>query len=256
MVFRDPSFGVQQMQATMRNIFLDERMRRRTKGQIAGRGFAMATKTSGPICFECNEPGHARRNCPNRQRKGHMAKKAKPAGATKWCSVHNTTTHSDEECYSQGAELPERTGKDFSACTHCMHRSTQSEDTHAKPTTTETHNETEKTEKADIDFSTTKTHSRVDSCTMLHAATEANALSRQLQLGLQHWWILELLRPCSTTASSRMDVSKKNARRPRSSTLLEKARFKALSLGSYTAPSNSTKNSNYPSSYKVSSCQD
>ncbi|CAB1099343.1 unnamed protein product [Ectocarpus sp. CCAP 1310/34] len=60
MVFRDPSFDVQQMQATMRNIFLDEQMRKRTKGQIAGRGFAMATKTSGPICFECNEPGHGK----------------------------------------------------------------------------------------------------------------------------------------------------------------------------------------------------
>ncbi|CAB1105509.1 unnamed protein product [Ectocarpus sp. CCAP 1310/34] len=65
-VFRDPSFGVQQVQATMRNNFLDEQMRKRTKGQIAGRGFTMATKTSGPICFECNEPGHVRRNCPVR----------------------------------------------------------------------------------------------------------------------------------------------------------------------------------------------
>ncbi|CAB1106353.1 unnamed protein product [Ectocarpus sp. CCAP 1310/34] len=115
MVFRDPSFDVQQMQATMRNIFLDEQMRKRTKGQIAGRGFAMATKTSGPICFECHEPRHVRRNCPNRQRKGHMAKKTKPAGAT--------TTHSAKR------------------------------ETHAKPTTTDTPKETEKTEKAEIDFS-------------------------------------------------------------------------------------------------------
>ncbi|CAB1111900.1 unnamed protein product [Ectocarpus sp. CCAP 1310/34] len=153
MVFRGLSFDVHKMQATMRNIFLDEQMRKRTKGQIAGRGFAMATKTSGPICFECNEPGHVRRNCPNRQREGHRAKKTKPAGATKWCSVHNTTTHSDEECYSQGAKRPERAGKAFSACTHCMHCSTQSGVTHAKPTTNETPKETEKTEKADIDFS-------------------------------------------------------------------------------------------------------
>ncbi|CAB1113155.1 unnamed protein product [Ectocarpus sp. CCAP 1310/34] len=153
MVFRDPSFDVQQMQATMRNIFLDEQMRKRTKGQIAGRGFAMATKTSGPICFECNEPGHVRRNCPNRQREGHRAKKTKPAGATKWCSVHNTTTHSDEECYNQGAKRPERTGKAFSACTHCVHCSTQSRDIQAKPTTTEIPKETEKTEQAEIDFS-------------------------------------------------------------------------------------------------------
>ncbi|CAB1101301.1 unnamed protein product [Ectocarpus sp. CCAP 1310/34] len=109
MAFRDLSFDVQQMQATMRNIFFDELTRKRTKGHIAGRGFAMATKTSGPICFECNEP--------------------------------------------QGAKRHERAGKAFSACTHCVHCATQSGDTHAKPTTTETPKETEKTEKADIDFS-------------------------------------------------------------------------------------------------------
>ncbi|CAB1098291.1 unnamed protein product [Ectocarpus sp. CCAP 1310/34] len=185
MVFRDPSFDVQQMQATMRNIFHDER------------------------------------NCPNRQRKGHRAKKTKPAGATKWCSVHNTTTHSDEECYNQGAKRPERTGKAFSACTHCVHCSTQSRDIHAKPTTTEIPKETEKTEKAEIDFSYDEdafkggfmyhaTCSKGSGRTFTTTATGASAL---VDSG-----------PSETMFDNRLISN-------------EKANYEALPLGSYTAPS-------------------
>ncbi|CAB1102333.1 unnamed protein product [Ectocarpus sp. CCAP 1310/34] len=98
MVFRDPSFDEQQIQATMRNIFLDEQMRKRTKGRIAGRGFAMATKTSGPICFECNEPGHVRRNCTNRHRKAmwqrNRSLREQPSGAPSITSLLHTPTKS------------------------------------------------------------------------------------------------------------------------------------------------------------------
>lgn len=55
--------------------------------------------------------------------------RTKQAGAAKWCSVHFTTKHSDEECYEQGAKRPEKsndTGKAFSACTHCTHCSSAS----------------------------------------------------------------------------------------------------------------------------------
>ena len=104
MVFRDPTFNVLDMQSTMRNIFLDEQSRKGWKGRIAGRGFAMATTASDIICHGCYEPGHIRRNCP--KIKNRAKKKTKPAGATKWCSKHNTTSHSDEECYQQGGKRP------------------------------------------------------------------------------------------------------------------------------------------------------
>ena len=97
MVFRDPTFNVLDMQSTMRNIFLDEQSRKGWKGRIAGRGFAMATTASDIICHGCYEPGHIRRNCP--KIKNRAKKKTKPAGATKWCSKHNTTSHSDKKIY-------------------------------------------------------------------------------------------------------------------------------------------------------------
>jgi len=111
----------------MRNIFLDEQSRKGSKGRIVGRGFAMTTAASEVICYGCNETGHIRRHCRNPKLKER--KKSKPAGATKWCSIHNTTTHSDEECYKQGAKRPEQakdTSKAFPACSRCAHRSSSS----------------------------------------------------------------------------------------------------------------------------------
>ena len=122
MVFRDPTFDVLQMQSTLRNIFMDVQSLKHSKGRIAGRGFAMTTAVSEVVCHGCNETGHIRRNCPRFKPKGK--KKTKPDGATKWCSIHNTTTHSDQECYKQGAKRPEETkeaSKAFSACPHCAH---------------------------------------------------------------------------------------------------------------------------------------
>ena len=127
MVFRDPTFNVLDMQSTMRNIFLDEQSRKGRKGRIAGRGFAMATTASDIICHGCYEPGHIRRNCP--KIKNRAKKKTKPAGATKWCSKHNTTSHSDEECYQQGGKRPGDTkdsSKAFTACSNCTHCSSAS----------------------------------------------------------------------------------------------------------------------------------
>ncbi|CAB1106137.1 unnamed protein product [Ectocarpus sp. CCAP 1310/34] len=120
MVFRDPNFNVLDMQFTMRNIVLDEQSRKGWRGRIAGRGFAMATTASDIICHSCYEPGHIGRNCP--KIKNRARKKTKPAGATKWCSKHNTTSHSDEGCYQQGGKRPEDakdSSKAFTACSDC-----------------------------------------------------------------------------------------------------------------------------------------
>ncbi|CAN0087420.1 unnamed protein product, partial [Ectocarpus sp. 6 AP-2014] len=132
----------------MRHMFLDERSRKGSKGGIAGRGFAMATTASEQeTCFGCGEKGHIRRNCPQRRGKGRQ-RKTKPAGATKWCSVHFTTKHSAEECYEQGAKRPIKSDSTaFSACAHCAHCSSTSD---RKELTTA---KEASTTKAAIDFS-------------------------------------------------------------------------------------------------------
>ncbi|CAM9515341.1 unnamed protein product, partial [Ectocarpus sp. 13 AM-2016] len=149
-MYRDPNFNVNQTQTIMRHICLDEQSRKGSKGGIAGRGFAMATTTSEQeTCFGCREKGHIRRNCPQRRGKGRQ-RKTKPAGATKWCSVHSTTKHSDEECYEQGAKRPiksDSTNQAFSACAHCGHCSSASD--RKEPTTAKDASST----KAAIDFS-------------------------------------------------------------------------------------------------------
>ena len=117
MMYRDPSFDVDQMQTTMRHMFLDEQSRNGTKGRIAGRGSVMTAVTSEQdiICYWCKNRGHSKKDCPK------FKSRTKPAGAAKWCSVHRTTTHRNEECYSQGATRPTKNASVSLACTNCRH---------------------------------------------------------------------------------------------------------------------------------------
>ena len=93
MIYRNSSFDIDQMQTTMRHMFLGQQSRNGTKGRIAGRGTAMTTKTSTDhdvYCLKCKERGHIKRNCPK------FKPRTQPDGAAKWCSVHRTTSHSEE----------------------------------------------------------------------------------------------------------------------------------------------------------------
>ena len=66
MMYRDASFDIDQMQTTIRHMFLDQQSRNGTKGRIARRGTAMTTETSTDhdvYCFKCKERGHTKRNC-------------------------------------------------------------------------------------------------------------------------------------------------------------------------------------------------
>ena len=117
MMYRNPAFDVDQMQTTMRHMFLDEQSRNGTKGRIAGRGSVMTAVTSEQdiICYWCKNRGHSKKDCPK------FKSRTKPAGAAKWCSVHRTTTHRNEECYSQGATRPTKNASVSLACTNCRH---------------------------------------------------------------------------------------------------------------------------------------
>ena len=119
-MYRDLTFHIEQMQSTMRHLFLDLSRNDGALGAIAGRGIAMTVKTS--TCHNCGKKGHYARNC-----KGKESNNSKSTGANdkqknkessqvkkgsndtaeqKWCSVHKTTSHDDAECYRQGAPRP------------------------------------------------------------------------------------------------------------------------------------------------------
>ncbi|CAN0596200.1 unnamed protein product, partial [Laminaria digitata] len=62
MMYRNPTFDIEQMQTTMRHLYLDDLSRNGgAKGKIAGRGVAMAAGTS--TCHTCGKEGHYARNC-------------------------------------------------------------------------------------------------------------------------------------------------------------------------------------------------
>ena len=149
LMYRDSSFDIDQMQTTMRHMFLDQQSRNGTKGRIAGCGTAMTTKTSTDhdvYYFKCKERGHTKRNCPK------FKPRTKPDGEAKWCSVHRTTSHSDEECYSQGATRPNKKASISLACASCAHCSSGNNKSTADTTAAAKDNESPHNEKPVINF--------------------------------------------------------------------------------------------------------
>ena len=149
MVYRDSSFDIDQMQTTMRHMFLDQQSRKRTKGRIAGRGTAMRNKTltnHDVYCFKCKERGHTKRKCTK------FKPRTKPDGAAEWCSVHRTTSHSDQECYSQGETRPNKKASVSLACASCAHCSSGNNKFTTDTTATAKDNESPDSEKPVINF--------------------------------------------------------------------------------------------------------
>lgn len=63
MMYRDPTFDTDQIQTTMRHLYLDYLSRSNSaKGKIAGRRVAMTAETSSS-CSYCGKEGHSTRNC-------------------------------------------------------------------------------------------------------------------------------------------------------------------------------------------------
>ena len=149
MMYHDSSFDIDQMQTTMQHMFLDQQSRNGTTGGITGRGTAMTTKTSTDhdvYCFKCKKREHTKRNCPK------FEARAKPDGAAKWCSIHRTTSHSSEECYSQGAARPNTktsVSLAFASCAHCSSGNNKSS---ADTTAAVKDNESPDSEKPVINF--------------------------------------------------------------------------------------------------------
>ena len=149
MMYRNSSFDIDQMQTTERHMFLDQQSRNGMKGRIAGRGTAMTTKTSTDhdvYCFKCKERGHTKRNC----RK--FKPRTNPDRTSMWCSVHRTTSHSDEGCYSQGATRSNKKASVSLACASCAHRSSGNNKSTADTTAVAKDNESPDSEKPVINF--------------------------------------------------------------------------------------------------------
>ena len=106
------------MQATTRHLHLDGLSRKKT---IAGRGAIMTAETaaSAPVvtCHNCGKVDHCKSGCavPGKTYRKGKTPAGKKAGSSrgpgqKWCLVHKTTSHSDTECYAQGASHPQTSG--------------------------------------------------------------------------------------------------------------------------------------------------
>ena len=128
MMYGDPTFDIDQMQSTMRHLYLDD-LSRNSDTKIAGRGVSM---TAASTCSRCGKQGHYACNCWKRKddndkrstsahdkQKNNESSNDKAAfnvGAEhKWCSVHKTASHDDAEWYKQGASRPPQSGRAHTA---------------------------------------------------------------------------------------------------------------------------------------------
>ena len=116
--FHSPNFGVDEIQPMMRNLYMDRLSIPGHVNKLAGRGAAMTT-TKEPRkvrCYICQEFRHVKRDCTN--------SKKKRFAITKWCSMHNSTTHSDAECNAQ--KMKRNTENQPQEEVHSAHTATES----------------------------------------------------------------------------------------------------------------------------------
>ena len=73
----------------------------RRRGRETGRESAMSTALI--TCHYCKKPGHKVRDCKNLEKEYEMEKSGKlnHEREKKWCSYHQTNSHSDKQCYQQ-----------------------------------------------------------------------------------------------------------------------------------------------------------
>lgn len=93
----------------------DELSRKASAKSISVRGVAIPVALGGVHCHSCQAFGHYKRDCPKQQSGKRRAKEQKHRWtgkggdpSPKWCSYHNTKTHSDEECIKQQAMKAEK----------------------------------------------------------------------------------------------------------------------------------------------------
>ncbi|CAB1104785.1 unnamed protein product [Ectocarpus sp. CCAP 1310/34] len=110
MHYRDNFTSVDSLQATANRFFVDQQSPNASGPVVSGRGAAMAVASDTDQCRRCKAYGHFQGNYPQQVQKSRP-KQSKKKGANKrgsggsvqpkWCSYHNTKTHSDAECQKQ-----------------------------------------------------------------------------------------------------------------------------------------------------------
>ena len=123
--FHSPNFGINDIQLMMINLYIDRLSRPSDVNKIAGKGVAMATtrKPRKVRCYNCQEFGRIKRDW--------MASKKERPTTSKWCSLHNSTTHGDAECKAQKGKEDTNTppqGKVHSAHVTTVSTPTEEED--------------------------------------------------------------------------------------------------------------------------------
>ena len=110
---KDSGFSLVDLYFTMRNMYVNglHKSWRQERGSAMSADVARRD-TSGLKCHSCGKTGHCQRECTTNTKKIANApnahkmikpSKKRTASTTKWCSLHNTTSHNDAECKAQAA---------------------------------------------------------------------------------------------------------------------------------------------------------
>ena len=128
MMYRDPTFDIDQMQSIMRHLFLglsfaQQRHQDRWSWRSHDCGIDLTSlrekRALRPQLLERKEDNDSKSTgAYNRSnnKKSSSDEAASNVGAEhKWCSVHRTASHDDTECYKQGAPRPPQSGRAHAA---------------------------------------------------------------------------------------------------------------------------------------------
>ena len=118
---RDPDLSLEQIQRMMRMIFINhsERLSATKKSpesnryQGSNRGGRETSRESAMsialiTCHYCKKAGHKVRECKKLERDCEMEKSRNHEREKKWCSYHQTCSHSDKQCYHQMDKTEEK----------------------------------------------------------------------------------------------------------------------------------------------------
>ena len=115
-VVRDPDLSLERIRRILRKIFINHSERlsvtknnpeskryqeSNRRGWETGRESGMSTALI--TCHNCKEPSHNVRDCKKLEKEYEMEKSEKlnHEREKKWCSYHQTNSHSDKQCYQQ-----------------------------------------------------------------------------------------------------------------------------------------------------------
>ena len=104
---RDRSFTLGQTKQTAITFHIEELSRKSSAPTVAGRGAAMAAASRSNQCHQRKAFGHHQRclgvaktnGSKRKPKKGKKGRSGDPS--PKWCSYHNTNSHSDFQCHNK-----------------------------------------------------------------------------------------------------------------------------------------------------------